>query len=427
VRKSVFLNVFGLVDCNNFYASCERIFQPSLEGKPIAILSNNDGCVIARSNEAKALGLPMGAPAHQYNSFFNQHNVKVFSSNYPLYGDMSRRVMDVLKQFTPLVEVYSIDEAFLQFEGFEHYDLEEYARQIRKRVRKWTGMPVSIGLGPSKALAKVANRVAKKFADRTGGIYVIDSEEKRIKALKWLAIGDVWGIGLRHNKRLVLRQVRTAYDFTQLSDAWVRKEMSVVGLRLKHDLLGKSSIPLEMIAAPKKAIATTRSFESLIDDYQELRERVSTFASLCAEKLRRQNSRCHAVYVFVRSNPFMPYLPQYRNSTMISLPFATNSSLTLSKTALHGLDLIYKSGISYKKAGVMVTGIVPEDAYQMTLFTYENPKHQALMQRIDYLHKRFGPHKIKIANQDLNRTYKMKQAHLSPRYTTDVRDVIRVR
>ena len=419
--------MFGLVDCNNFYASCERIFQPSLEGKPIAILSNNDGCVIARSNEAKALGLPMGAPAHQYNSFFNHHNVKVFSSNYPLYGDMSRRVMDVLKQFTPLVEVYSIDEAFLQFEGFEHYDLEEYARQIRKRVRKWTGMPVSIGLGPSKALAKVANRVAKKFAGRTGGVYVIDSEEKRIKALKWLAIGDVWGIGHRHNKRLVLRHVRTAYDFTQLSDAWVRKEMSVVGLRLKHDLLGKSSIPLEMIAAPKKAIATTRSFESLIDDYQELRERVSTFASLCAEKLRRQNSRCHAIYVFVRSNPFMPDLPQYRNSTMISLPFATNSSLTLSKTALHGLDLIYKSGISYKKAGVMVTGIVPEDAYQTTLFTYENPKHQALMQRIDYLHKRFGPHKIKIANQDLNKTYKMKQAHLSPRYTTDVRDVIRVR
>ena len=419
--------MFGLVDCNNFYASCERIFQPSLEGKPIAILSNNDGCVIARSNEAKALGLPMGAPAHQYNSFFNQHNVKVFSSNYPLYGDMSRRVMDVLKQFTLLVEVYSIDEAFLQFEGFEHYDLEEYARQIRKRVRKWTGMPVSIGLGPSKALAKVANRVAKKFADRTGGVYVIDSEEKRIKALKWLAIGDVWGIGHRHNKRLVLRHVRTAYDFTQLSDAWVRKEMSVVGLRLKHDLLGKSSIPLEMIAAPKKAIATTRSFESLIDDYQELRERVSTFASLCAEKLRRQNSRCHAVYVFVRSNPFMPDLPQYRNSTMISLPFATSSNLTLSKTALHGLDLIYKSGISYKKAGVMVTGIVPEDAYQTTLFTYENPKHQTLMQRIDYLHKRFGPHKIKIANQDLNKTYKMKQAHLSPRYTTDVRDVIRVR
>jgi len=335
--------------------------------------------------------------------------------------------MEVLKQFTPLVEIYSIDEAFLQFEGFEHYDMEGYAQQIRRRVRKWTGMPVSIGLGPSKALAKVANRVAKKFADRTGGVYIIDSEEKRIKALKWLAIGDVWGIGRRHNKRLVLRGIRTAYDFTQLSDAWVRKEMSVVGLRLKNDLEGKASIPLEMTAAPKKAIATTRSFESLIDDYQELRERISTFATLCAEKLRHQNSRCHAIYVFVRSNPFMPNLPQYRNGTMISLPFATNSSLTLSKSALHGLDMIYKSGISYKKAGVIVMGIVPEDTHQLTLFEYENPKHQALMQRIDYLHKRFGPHKIKIANQDLSRTYKMRQAHLSPRYTTDVRDVIRVR
>jgi DNA polymerase V len=198
-------------------------------------------------------------------------------------------------------------------------------------------------------------------------------------------------------------------------------------LRLKNDLEGKASIPLEMTAAPKKAIATTRSFESLIDDYQELRERISTFATLCAEKLRHQNSRCHAIYVFVRSNPFMPNLPQYRNGTMISLPFATNSSLTLSKSALHGLDMIYKSGISYKKAGVIVMGIVPEDTHQLTLFEYENPKHQALMQRIDYLHKRFGPHKIKIANQDLSRTYKMRQAHLSPRYTTDVRDVIRVR
>ena len=418
--------MFGLVDCNNFYASCERIFQPSLEGKPIAILSNNDGCVIARSSEAKALGLPMGAPAHKYNSFFNRHNVKVFSSNYPLYGDMSQRVMDVLKQFTPLVEVYSIDEAFLQFEGFEHYNLENYAQQIQKRVRKWTGMPVSIGIGSTKALAKVANQVAKKFGDRTKGIYVIDNEEKRIKALKWLAIGNVWGIGYRHNKRLVLRNVSTAYDFTQLSDNWIRKEMSVVGLRLKHDLMGNSSIPLEMVAAPKKAIATTRSFESLIDNYQELTERISTFASLCAEKLRRQNSRCHAVYIFIRSNPFMPNSPQYRNSTMITLPFATNSSLTLSKTALHGLNLIYKSGVLYKKAGVMVTGIVPEDAYQMTLFNYENPKHQELMKRIDYIHKRFGSHKIKIANQDLKRTYKMKQAHLSPRYTTEITDVIRV-
>ena len=419
--------MFALVDCNNFYASCERIFQPTLEGKPIAILSNNDGCVIARSNEAKALGLPMGAPAHKFASFFRQHNVRVFSSNYPLYGDMSQRVMDVLRQFTPEVEVYSIDEAFLHFEGFQHCDMEVYAQQMRKRVRKWTGMPVSIGLGPSKGLAKVANRVAKKFAGKTNGVYVIDSEEKRVKALKWLPIADVWGIGRQHARRLAFSNVKTAYDFTQLSDEWVRKHMSVVGLRLKKDLEGTATIPMEMVPSPKKAIATTRSFESLITSYEEMRERISTYATLCAEKLRKQDSNCHAVYVFVRSNPFMPDLPQYRNGILIPMPFASQSSLTVSKYALKGLERIYKNGIQYKKAGVMVTGIIPKNAQQLTLFDKEDARHDALMQRIDHLHRKYGPHKIKLANQDLSRTFKMKQAHLSPRYTTDINNVITVR
>ena len=421
------MNVFALVDCNNFYASCERIFQPTLEGKPIAILSNNDGCVIARSNEAKALGLPMGAPAHKFSSFFKQHNVQVFSSNYPLYGDMSQRVMEVLRQFTPELEVYSIDEAFLHFEGFDQYDMNAYAQQMRKRVRKWTGMPVSVGLGPSKGLAKVANRVAKKFADKTKGVYVIDSDEKRIKALKWLPIADVWGIGRQYARRLAFNDVKTAYDFTQLSDEWVRKNMSVVGLRLKKDLEGTASIPMELTTPAKKAIATTRSFETLIDSYEEMRERISTFATLCAEKLRAQGSSCHAVYVFVRSNPFMPDLPQYRNGTLLGMPFATQSSLSISKYALKGLEQIYKSGIQYKKAGVMVTGIVPKTALQLTLFDGEDTRHDALMQQIDSLHRKFGPHKIKLANQDLSRTFKMKQAHLSPRYTTDIQDIITVR
>ena len=419
--------MFALVDCNNFYASCERIFQPTLEDKPIAILSNNDGCVIARSNEAKALGLPMGAPAHKFASFFRQHNVRVFSSNYPLYGDMSQRVMDVLRQFTPEVEVYSIDEAFLHFEGFQHYDMEIYAQQMRKRVHKWTGMPVSIGLGPSKGLAKVANRIAKKFAAKTNGVYVIDSEEKRIKALKWLPIADVWGIGRQHARRLAFNNIETAYDFTQLSDDWVRKHMSVVGLRLKKDLEGTATISMELVASPKKAIATTRSFEFLIDSYEEMQERISTYATLCAEKLRKQRSNCHAVYVFVRSNPFMPDLPQYRNGTLMAMPFASQSSLTISKYALKGLERIYKNGIQYKKAGVMVTGIVPKNAQQLTLFDKEDARHDALMQRIDHLHRKYGPHKIKLANQDLNRTFKMKQAYLSPRYTTNINDIITVR
>ena len=421
------MSVFALVDCNNFYASCERIFQPLLANKPIAILSNNDGCVIARSNEAKALGLPMGAPAHKFASFFRQHDVQVFSSNYPLYGDMSQRVMEVLRQFTPELEVYSIDEAFLHFDGFGTYNMEDYGQQMRQRVGKWTGMPVSIGFGPSKGLAKVANRVAKKFADRTNGVYVIDSEEKRIKALKWLPIADVWGIGKRHAKRLALNGTQTAYDFTQLSDEWVRKHMTVVGLRLKKDLEGKASIPMELTASPKKAIATTRSFESLITSYEEVRERISTYATLCAEKLRKQGSSCHAVYVFVRSNPFMPDLPQYRNGILLGMPTASQSSLTISKYALKGLEQIFKSGIEYKKAGVMVTGIVPKVTQQLALFDEEDPRHNALMQHIDQLHRKYGPHKIKLANQDLKRTFKMKQAHLSPRYTTDILDIITVR
>ena len=419
--------MFALVDCNNFYASCERIFQPLLANKPIAILSNNDGCVIARSNEAKALGLPMGAPAHKFASFFRQHDVQVFSSNYPLYGDMSQRVMEMLRQFTPELEVYSIDEAFLHFDGFGTYNMEDYGQQMRQCVGKWTGMPVSIGFGPSKGLAKVANRVAKKFADRTNGVYVIDSEEKRIKALKWLPIADVWGIGKRHAKRLALNGTQTAYDFTQLSDEWVRKHMTVVGLRLKKDLEGKASIPMELTASPKKAIATTRSFESLITSYEEVRERISTYATLCAEKLRKQGSSCHAVYVFVRSNPFMPDLPQYRNGILLGMPTASQSSLTISKYALKGLEQIFKSGIEYKKAGVMVTGIVPKVTQQLALFDEEDPRHNALMQHIDQLHRKYGPHKIKLANQDLKRTFKMKQAHLSPRYTTDILDIITVR
>ncbi len=419
--------MFALVDCNNFYASCERIFQPQLEGKPIAILSNNDGCVIARSNEAKALGLPMGAPAFQYQNFFRAHRVHVFSSNYPLYGDMSNRVMNILKQFTPQVEVYSIDEAFLQFEGFDQHDMANYGKQMKSRVQKWTGMPVSIGFGPSKALAKVANKIAKKFAERTGGVYVIDNEEKRLKALKWLPIDDVWGIGRQHSKRLQQLQVKTAYDFTQLSDAWVRKNMTVVGLRLKKDLEGVASIGLEELPAPKKMIATTRSFESNLTDFDEVKERISTFATICAQKLRQQKSACHMIYVFVRSNPFQTQQPQYRNSQLVSLPFATNSSITIGQQATKALANIFKPGVCYKKAGVVVMGLVPEKQRQLDLFCEENPRHQPLMQALDRLHKKYGSHKVKLASQDLARTWKMKQSRLSPRYTTDIHDIITVK
>ena len=419
--------MFALVDCNNFYASCERVFQPQWEGKPVVILSNNDGCVIARSNEAKALGIPMGAPAFQYRDQFKRQGIKVFSSNYPLYGDMSSRVMSVLEQYTPNVEIYSIDEAFLQFKGFDLFDLEEEGKKMRKQVRQWTGIPVSVGMAPSKALAKIANKIAKKFASKTGGVYCIDTEDKRIKALKWTSIGDVWGVGRQHRPRLEAIGVENAWQFSLLPDDWVRKHMSVLGLRLKKDLQGLPSIQLEEIQPPKKGIATTRSFEGTLSAFSDLEERVSTFASSCAEKMRKQHSSCNALLVFVRSDPHKKGSLPYRNSCVLPLPYATNSSITLSKYAVLGLRKIFKEGIAYKKAGVMIMGLVPTVKRQLSLFDSNNAKHVSLMQSLDQIHKRFGPYQIKLANQDLNRTWKMKQEHLSKRFTTELKEVITVK
>jgi len=419
--------MFALVDCNNFYASCERVFQPQWEGKPILILSNNDGCVIARSNEAKALGIPMGAPAFQYQSFFKEKKIKVFSSNYPLYGDMSSRVMSILDQYTPNIEIYSIDEAFLQFKGFDLFNLEAEGRRMRKQVRRWTGIPVSVGMAPSKALAKIANKIAKKYDVKTGGVYCIDTEEKKIKALKWTAIGDVWGIGRQHRKRLEAIGVTNAWEFTLLPDDWIRKQMSILGLRLKKDLQGIPSIQLEEIQSPKKGIATTRSFEGTLTSFPDLEERVSTFASSCAEKMRKQGSSCTALLVFVRSDPHKKGAIPYRNSCVLSLPYATNSSIMLSKYAVTGLRKIFKEGIHYKKAGVMIMGLVPTASRQLPLFEGKEVKHLAVMQALDRIHQRFGPHRIKLANQDLERTWKMKQKHLSQRFTTEISEIITVK
>ncbi|MEY3599658.1 MAG: hypothetical protein RLZZ463_435, partial [Bacteroidota bacterium] len=242
--------MYALVDCNNFYASCERVFKPELIGKPVVVLSNNDGCVIARSSEAKPF-VPMGAVAFKYREVFAQHDIRVFSSNYALYGDMSHRVMEVLRQFSPEVEVYSIDEAFLKFTGFEQWDLQAHGLAMKQRVQQWTHIPISVGIAPTKALAKVANKIAKKFPERTQGVYAIDTEEKRIKALRWTAVEDVWGIGRKTTKKLQAIGVRTAADFVALPDAYVRKTFSVVGLRLKHELAGQSVLELEEVQTKK--------------------------------------------------------------------------------------------------------------------------------------------------------------------------------
>jgi DNA polymerase V len=416
--------MFALVDCNNFYASCERVFNPILNNQPVAILSNNDGCVIARSNEAKALGIPMGAPAFKYQKIFEQHRINVFSSNYALYGDMSARVMNLLSEFTPDIEIYSIDEAFLQFIGYETYfNFQKLGEQMKKRVENGTGIPISIGVAPTKALAKVANRIAKKFPQQTKGIYILRSEEQRIKALKWLSIEDVWGIGRQHAILLQKHNINTAYHFTQLHDDWVRKHMSVVGLRLKKELEGKPSLGLEEVAN-KKAIATTRSFDTQYEDYEYIKERISSFAISCGEKMRKQNSCCQVISVFLRTNQFQPNAPQYGKSIVVKTPYPTNSSIDLVKSAIQGFNRIYKKGFQYKKAGVIVMGLTPENNRQLALFNQENPKHRKLMLQIDQLNKSLGNQKIKFACQDLQRTWKMRQERLSQRYTTNLNEII---
>lgn len=417
--------MFALVDCNNFYASCERVFRPDLIGKPIVVLSNNDGCVIARSNEAKAVGIPMGAPAFEYEKVFNTYGVKVFSANFALYGDMSQRVMDILSDYSPDIEIYSIDEAFLKLEGFERYNLDSYSREMRKRVTKWTGIPVSVGIAPTKALAKLANRIAKKFPKETNGVYCIDSEEKRIKALKWLKVEDVWGIGKQHSKRLNAINVHTAFDFTQLDDSWVKKYMAVVGIRLKQELSGTSTLDIE-IAQPKKSIATTRSFDTNYTEYEQLHERVATFAVACSEKLRKQHSCCNTLMVFIHTNGYREELPQYSRNMVVQLPYPTNSSIELTRFATEALKRIFKKGYHYKKAGVIVMDFTPEDNTQLNFFENSDKRHIPLMKAMDKLNTQYGQQKIKLASQDSKRIWKMRQEKLSPRYTTKLSDIITV-
>lgn len=418
--------MFALVDCNNFYASCQRVFEPHLRNKPVVILSNNDGCVIARSNEAKALGIPMGAPAFEYKNIFEANNVFVYSSNYALYGDMSSRVMNILTRYSPEIEIYSIDEAFLKFKGFELFDLQEIGLDMQRTVTKGTGIPVSIGFAPTKALAKVANKIAKKYPDRTQSVYTIDNEEKRIKALKWTKIEDVWGIGRKHAKRLQAKKIINAYQFTLLSDEWVRKEMAVVGLRLKHELQGKPTLDLEQPKS-KKMIATTRSFEKPFTKLEDISERVSTFTASCSEKLRKQNSHCNMIMVFVHTNYFRKDQPQYSRNIIINTDFPTNSTIELNHYAQIGLNAIFKEGFHYKKAGVIVMGLTPNSETQLSLFNVSNPKHQPLMSVIDKMNKSFGTNKVKFATQSTGRQWRMKQEKLSKCYTTRINEIINIK
>jgi DNA polymerase V len=417
--------MFALVDCNNFYASCERLFRPDLVGKPICVLSNNDGCVIARSNEAKTVGIPMGAPAFEWEKVFKEKQVHVFSANFALYGDMSNRVMNILGEFSPEMEVYSIDEIFLDLHGFECFNLWDYGKIMRTKVLKYTGIPISVGIAPTKALSKLANRIAKKYP-QFESVYIMDTEDKRIKALKWLKIGDVWGIGRQHSKRLEAMNVKTAFDFVNLNDSVVRKLMGVVGLRLKHDLEGKPTLILDEIKT-KKNIATTRSFDRNYTELKDLEERVTSFAVSCAEKLRKQNSECSSIMVFLLTNRFRQDLEQYSANVVIDLPFATSSSIEIARYAVFALKRIFREGYSYKKAGVILNDFTPKNQKQLTLFEGNDKRHSVLMETVDKINASFGQQKIKLASQDLKKLWKMKQERLSPRYTTRLSDIVTVK
>lgn len=419
--------MYALVDCNNFYASCERVFQPHLNGVPIVVLSNNDGCIISRSEEAKQLGITMGAPEFKVRKELEQNKVKVFSSNYPLYGDMSKRVMTLLGNFTPDVEVYSIDEAFLNFGKVKIDDYTAYGLQIKKQIYNYLSLPICVGIAPTKALSKVANRVAKKFPTQTNGVWILDTDEKRVKALKWLAVEDIWGIGRRLSKKMKLKNINMAYDFTlPHNEAYIKSVMGVVGIRLRMELLGKPVLETEEISA-KKSIAVTRSFEHSISSHDDLKERVLTFATVCSEKLRLQKSSCSTIVLFLQKDRFDKNNEKYHYTRQITLSFPSNASLTINNAVLKMLDDLYEPNSVYKKAGVIVTQLVKDDEIQLNLFEAENPKYRHLMKAIDSCNRKLGSRKIRLASQDLKRTWKMKQSYLSNQYTTKISEILTVK
>lgn len=414
--------MYGLVDCNNFYASCERVFNPSLNGKPVVVLSNNDGCVIARSNEAKALGIKMGIPAYQIKDLVSSHGVAVFSSNYTLYGDMSGRVMSMLAELSPEIEVYSIDEAFVNLDGIR--DLESIGRKMVSGVTRGTGIPVSLGVAPTKTLAKIANKFAKKYP-AYDQLCIIDSEEKRIKALQLTEIGDVWGIGRRQAAKLQKQGIKTAYDFTRFSGAWVRKNMTVVGERTWKELHGISCIDMENAPPAKKQICTSRSFGKMLTDIDTISEAIASHASTCAKKLRKQQSYAASLMVFIHTNNFREDLPQYWKNTVIHLPVPTNDTQEIVRYALAGLRTIYLNGYQYKKAGVIITEIT--ERAQLGLFDLvDRDKRERLMQAVDKINGEHG-HNIKLAVQGTGRGWKLKQEQLSGHYTTNLNQIIDIK
>ncbi|MDO5570716.1 MAG: Y-family DNA polymerase [Bacteroidales bacterium] len=419
--------MIALIDCNNFYVSCERSFNPSLENVPVIVLSNNDGCVISRSEEAKALGIPMGEPAYKLKNIIEKKNIQVFSSNYTLYGDMSRRIMSILKGFSPNTEVYSVDESFLPIENIDDSCLIEYGSHIRSTVLKWTGVPVSVGIAPTKTLAKLASKVAKKNKE-TEGVFFLDTQDKIITALHQTPVGDVWGIGRRYAAMLNSYGVNTALDFSRKDSKWVKSRMGITGLSVWEELNGNPCIKDSTISEKKKSIVTSRTFGEYIYDFVPLSEAIANFAVKCAYKLRKQKGCACEIMVFIYTNPFRSDLPQYYNSAIMEMPVATNSSIEIVKYALELLKKIYQPGYAFKKAGVMVSRIVSQGEVQGSLFdNVDRSKHNKLMLAIDQYNDSKGREKLRLLSQGFSRAWYLKNEHLSGCYSTNLKDSIIVK
>ena len=424
--------MFALADCNNFYASCERVFQPKLIGKPIVVLSNNDGCIIARSQEAKDIGIPMGAPVFKASELIEKHDVKVFSANFTLYGDMSHRVMRILNEYIARMEIYSIDEAFLAFDGkVIERDFTEYGLKIRGDVLKSTGIPVSIGIAPTKVLSKICNHHAKKNKS-TKGVFSwtsLDSERKKAEFLHHLPVGEVWGIGYRTTYKMNELGIYNALQLRDANQMWLRKNFSVSEQRISTELRETSCLPLENTGEPRKNIMSSRSFGRPVETIEELEEAVSVYITRGAEKLREQKSLATYVYVSIKTNKHRPELPQYFNYVILPTEYPTAYNPDLIKTALKALRQIYKLGFKYKKATIMLLGLMPDESSPLNLFVNDEEfkLKKNLMGRFDSLNSKYGREVIKYASTGVKQGWRDKRESCSPQYTTNWNELLKIK
>jgi len=406
----------ALIDCNSFYVSCERLFNPKIRRKPVVVLSNNDGCIISRSNEAKALGIKMGEPYFKAKDIIIKNKVEVFSSNYSLYGDLSRRVMRTLKRFNSAIEVYSIDEAFLDLSNFSDNEVENVGREIRETVLKWTGIPTSIGIAKTKTLSKVANHIAKK---KKSGVTSLIGIEKIDPILEKVEINDVWGVGRQLTKFYHKNGIYNAKQLKNKSNTWIKKNSNVLGSRTAMELRGVPCIDIETTQSKRKSCVVSRSFGQRIEKYQELKEAVANYCLNASEKIRSESLIAKSITVFVRTSPFQSRFGYYSNSKTIDFAISTNNSIEIVKTALVALDSIFKNGYRYQKAGVMLTGLSNEDGSKNLFFSEKDEKIKGLMRSIDNTNYRYGRSTLSLASAGVQKRWNMRREHSSKIDTAD--------